>query len=236
MSAIYKRELRAFFSSPIGYIFVAVFFAVNGALFNYMVLRSSDSGGIGTYYMTILFLFIIIVPLLTMKLFSDERRQHTEQLLLSAPVRHSAMVCGKFFAAYTVFAGTFLLSELLGMIPLYTYGSPNTALLLGNTVGILLIGAAFVAMGTFFSSLTESQLVSALVTMFFIALLLLVSMLNSYIDSAFVRTVLNWISIFSRFYDFSYGIFNFTSLFYYASIVFVFLFLTVRVYEKKRWA
>lgn len=236
MSAIYKRELRAFFSSPIGYIFVAVFFAVNGALFNYMVLRSSDSGGIGTYYMTILFLFIIIVPLLTMKLFSDERRQHTEQLLLSAPVRLGAMVCGKFFAAYTVFAGTFLLSELLGMIPLYTYGSPNTALLLGNTVGILLIGAAFVAMGTFFSSLTESQLVSALVTMFFIALLLLVSMLNSYIDSAFVRTVLNWISIFSRFYDFSYGIFNFTSLFYYASIVFVFLFLTVRVYEKKRWA
>ena len=85
MSAIYKRELRAFFSSPIGYIFVAVFFAVNGALFNYMVLRSSDSGGIGTYYMTILFLFIIIIPLLTMKLFSDERRQHTEQLLLSAP-------------------------------------------------------------------------------------------------------------------------------------------------------
>lgn len=236
MSAIYKRELRAFFSSPIGYIFVAVFFAVNGALFNYMVLRSSDSGGIGTYYMTILFLFIIIVPLLTMKLFSDERRQHTEQLLLSAPVRLGAMVCGKFFAAYTVFAGTFLLSELLGMIPLYTYGSPNTALLMGNTVGILLIGAAFVAMGTFFSSLTESQLVSALVTMFFIALLLLVSMLNSYIDSAFVRTVLNWISIFSRFYDFSYGIFNFTSLFYYASIVFVFLFLTVRVYEKKRWA
>ncbi len=236
MSAIYKRELRAFFSSPIGYIFVAVFFAVNGALFNYMVLRSSDSGGIATYYMTILFLFIIIIPLLTMKLFSDERRQHTEQLLLSAPVRLGAMVCGKFFAAYTVFAGTFLLSELLGMIPLYTYGSPNTALLLGNTVGILLIGAAFVAMGTFFSSLTESQLVSALVTMFFIALLLLVSMLNSYIDSAFVRTVLNWISIFSRFYDFSYGIFNFTSLFYYASIVFVFLFLTVRVYEKKRWA
>lgn len=236
MSAIYKRELRAFFSSPIGYIFVAVFFAVNGALFNYMVLRSSDSGGIGTYYMTILFLFIIIIPLLTMKLFSDERRQHTEQLLLSAPVRLGAMVCGKFFAAYTVFAGTFLLSELLGMIPLYTYDSPNTALLLGNTVGILLIGAAFVAMGTFFSSLTESQLVSALVTMFFIALLLLVSMLNSYIDSAFVRTVLNWISIFSRFYDFSYGIFNFTSLFYYASIVFVFLFLTVRVYEKKRWA
>ena len=115
MSAIYKRELRAFFSSPIGYIFVAVFFAVNGALFNYMVLRSSDSGGIGTYYMTILFLFIIIIPLLTMKLFSDERRQHTEQLLLSAPVRLGAMVCGKFFAAYTVFAGTFLLSELLGI-------------------------------------------------------------------------------------------------------------------------
>ena len=235
MSAIYKRELRAFFSSPIGYIFVAVFFAVNGALFNYLTLRRTDSSEIGTYYLTILFLFIIIVPLLTMKLFSDERRQHTEQLLLCAPVRLGAMVCGKFFAAYTVFAATFLLSSMAGWIPLYAYGEPNTSILLGNTVGILLIGAAFVAMGTFFSSLTESQLISALVTMFFIALLLLVSFFNNYISSAAVRTVLNWISIFSRFYDFSYGIFNFTSIFYYASIVFVFLFLTVRVFEKKRW-
>lgn len=236
MSAIYKRELRAFFSTPIGYVFTAVFFAVNGALFNYMALRDGTSSQVGAYYMFLMFVFIIIVPLLTMKLFSDEKKQKTEQLLLSAPVSISGMVFGKFFAAYTLFAGTFLFSSLIGWIPLFLYGTPNAGMLVGNTVGILLIGAAFVAIGTFVSALTESQLVSAIVTMFSIALLLLISFLNSYISSAFVREVLNWISIFSRFYDFAYGVFNFGSLIYYASIVFVFLFLTVRVYEKKRWA
>ena len=108
MSAIYKRELRAFFSTPIGYVFTAIFFAVNGALFNYMALRDGTSSQVGAYYMFLMFVFIIIVPLLTMKLFSDEKKQKTEQLLLSAPVSISGMVFGKFFAAYTLFAGTFL--------------------------------------------------------------------------------------------------------------------------------
>ena len=103
----------------------------------------------------------------------------------------------------------------------------------------MLNDAVFTGIGTAGTNVVDTLVFGesfSFLKVFFIALLLLVSMLNSYIDSAFVRTVLNWISIFSRFYDFSYGIFNFTSLFYYASIVFVFLFLTVRVYEKKRWA
>lgn len=236
MSAIYKRELRAFFSTPIGYIFTAVFFAVNGALFNYMTLRDGSSSEVSAYYMVLLFVFIVIVPLLTMKLFSDEKKQRTEQLLLSAPVRLSEMVMGKFGAAYTVFAGAFLVSTLIGWIPLFLYGTPNVGMLLGNTFGILLIGAAFVAIGTFISSLTESQLVAAIVTMFSIALLLLISFLNSYIGVDVIREVLSWISIFSRFSDFAYGMFNIGSVIYYLSIVFLFLFLTVRIYEKKRWA
>ena len=229
MSAIYKREMRVYFTSPIGYIFIAIFFAVNGALFSYFTLQNGENSSVASYFVTLLYVFIVVIPLLTMKLFSEEKKLRTEQLLLSAPVSLPSMVCAKFFAAYTMFAGTFLISSLTGFIALYQYGKPNTAVLVGNVLGILLIGGAFIAIGVFLSSLTENQLVSV------IAALLFLSYFNQYIGSSVVRTVLNWLSIFSRFVDFSYGILNINSLLYYASIIFVFLFLTVRVYERKRW-
>ena len=134
-----------------------------------------------------------------------------------------------------MFAGTVLVSSLTGFLALYQYGKPNTAVLVGNVLGILLIGGAFIAIGVFLSSLTENQLVSAISTIAVIAALLFLSYFNQYIGSSAVRTVLNWFSIFSRFVDFSYGILNINSLLYYASVMFVFLFLTVRVYERKRW-
>ncbi len=235
MSAIYKREMRVYFTSPIGYIFIAIFYAVNGALFSYFTLQNGENSNVASYFVTLLYVFIIVIPLLTMKLFSEEKKLRTEQLLLSAPVSLSSMVCAKFFAAYTMFAGTFLVSSLTGFLALYQYGKPNTAVLVGNVLGILLIGGAFIAIGVFLSSLTENQLVSAISTIAVIAALLFLSYFNQYIGSSAVRTVLNWFSIFSRFADFSYGILNINSLLYYASVMFVFLFLTVRVYERKRW-
>ncbi|MBO4229160.1 MAG: ABC transporter permease, partial [Clostridia bacterium] len=108
MSAIYKREMRAYFTSPIGYLYIAVFFAANGALFSYLTLEAGSSSDIGNYFLIVMFLFIVLIPLLTMKLFCEERKQKTEQLLLTAPVSLTEMVLGKFFAAYTMFAGTFL--------------------------------------------------------------------------------------------------------------------------------
>ena len=236
MSAIYKREMRAYFTSPIGFIFIAVFFIANGALFSYMTLQAGDTSDIGTYFLTLMFLFIILIPLLTMKLFCEERKQKTEQLLLTAPVSLFEMVSAKFCAAYTMFAGTFLAAAVLELIPYFVYCEDvNLASILGNIVGILLIGGAFVAIGMFISSLTENQFVAAISTIAIIALLLFISFANSYIGAAPIRVVLSRISIFSRFYDFTYGILNIASLLYYASIMFVFIFLTVRVYENRRW-
>lgn len=228
--------MRAYFTSPIGYIFIAIFFIANGALFSYMTLQAGDTSDIGTYFLTLMFLFIILIPLLTMKLFCEERKQKTEQLLLTAPVSLFDMVSAKFCAAYTMFAGTFLSAAVLELIPYFVYCEDvNLATILGNIVGILLIGGAFVAIGMFISSLTENQFVAAISTIAIIALLLFISFANSYIGAAPIRVVLSWISIFSRFYDFTYGILNIASLLYYASIMFVFIFLTVRVYENRRW-
>ena len=236
MTAIYKREMLSYFTSPIGYVFIAVFLALNSFIFSLFTLMSGDDSSVGTYFMIVMFIFIILVPLLTMKSFSEERKMRTEQLLLTSPISLMGMVFAKFLAAFTMFAGTFILGALMMFPTLYMYGEPNTAVLISSTIGILLIGAAFIAIGLFVSSLTENQLVAAVGTMGILIFLLLVGLLTSYIDVYAVRVVIDWISIYSRFGNFSYGILDPATLVYYFSICFVFMFLTVRIYEKRRWS
>jgi len=235
MFAIYKRELRSYFISPIGYIFVAVYLIVSGIIFSMCTLTAGSDSSVATYFMMMLYVFIIVLPLLTMKLFADEKKARTEQLLLTSPVSLMGMVAAKFFAAYTVFAVTYLIS-CLDFIALYNYGTPNTAILLGSSLALLLVGGACIAIGVFVSSLTENQLIAALSTILIILFFMVTSSLNSYIDSAIVRSVLNWVSIFERFSNFAYGYFDINAIVYYVSISFAFLFLTVRVYEKRRWS
>ncbi len=235
MFAIYKRELRSYFISPIGYIFVAVYLAVSGIIFSICTLNAGQDSSVATYFMMLLYMFIIALPLLTMKLFADEKKARTEQLLLTSPVSLMGMVAAKFFAAYTIFAGTYLVS-CINFIALYNYGTPNTAVLFGSSVALLLVGGACISVGVFISSLTENQLIAALATIVVILFFMMTSALNSYIDSALIRSVLNWVSIFERFSNFAYGYFDINAIVYYASISFAFLFLTVRVYEKRRWS
>ena len=234
MLAIYKRELRSYFVSPIGYIFVAIFLIASGLLFSYCTLHAGANSSTATYFSLLMYVFIIVLPLLTMKLFADEKKMRTEALLLTSPVSLMGMVAAKFLAAYTVFATTFLLS-CLDFLVLYQYGTPNSAILFGSSLAILLAGAACIAIGVFISSLTENQLIAALGTMAIIVFFVLTSLLNGYIDSAFIRSIINWVSIMERFTNFTSGIFDFNAIVYYLSLSFVFLFLTVRVYDKRRW-
>ena len=236
MLAIYKREMLFYFTSPIGYVFIAVFLALNAFIFSICTLMAGEGSSVGTYFMFVMFIFIVLVPLLTMKSFSEERKMRTEQLILTSPVSLMGMVFAKFLAAFTMFGGTFLGGNLINFATLYMYGEPNTAVLISSSIGILLIGAAFIAIGLFVSAMTENQLVAAVGTMGILIFLLLIGFLTSYIDSYVVRTVLNWISIYSRFGNFSYGILDPATFVYYFSICFVFMFITVRIYEKRRWS
>ena len=233
MFAIYKREIKAYFTSPIGYIFVALFLIAAGVAFSTTTLMSSTSD-VAQYYSYMLFMFVVAVPLLTMKLFSEEKKLKTEQVLLTSPVSLGSIVLAKYLAALTLCALTLLLSTL-NFIGLYMYGTPNTAILISSTVGIFFIGSAFIAIGVFISSLTENQLVSAIGSIFVILALLALGLVSSSITNDVLRTVVKWISIFDRYYSFNYGLFDINAVVYYVSISVVFLFLTVRVYEKRRW-
>ncbi|MEA4832337.1 MAG: ABC transporter permease [Oscillospiraceae bacterium] len=235
MLAIYKRELRSYFITPIGYVFTTVFLIMSGLAFSFMTLQSSTTN-VSNYYVLVMFFFIILIPLLTMKMFSEEKKTKTEQILLTSPISITDMVLAKFLAAYTLFAAT-LLASCVFFISLYVYGTPNTAVLIATTLGILLIGGAFIALGLFISSLTENQLIAALITIVSIFAMLGLGLITSSIpdNMTALRVVLKWVSVFDRYYAFTFGIFDFNALLYYISIIGVFIFLTVRVYEKRRW-
>lgn len=233
MLAIYKRELAAYFQTPVGYVFCAVFLALSGAVFSYTTLFSMKAD-VTTYFTYMLILLVVLVPILTMKLFSEERKQKTEQLLLTAPVSLYAMVTGKFLAAYTLFAGCTIVSSCSFLI-LYLYADVKTAVLLGNLVAILLLGMTFIAIGLFVSAMTENQLAAAIGTVAILLVLMFVSLLNSVIPVYWIRFVLSSISVFARFQNFTQGVFDFAALFYYLSVTAAFLLLTVRLFEKRRW-
>ena len=233
MFAIYKRELKSYFIGGIGYVFIAIFLAMSSLAFCLTTLKA-NSTDVSTYSIIMLFLFIILIPILTMKLFSEERKMRTEVLLLTSPITLVGMVLAKYLAALTLFLITMALSSL-NIITLYIYAEPQTAIIVGNLIGITLVGAAFIAIGTFISALTENQLVAAVATIGAIIFLLVIGFVNAFIDVYAIRTVISWVSIFSSYQNFTYGIFDFAAALYYVSIIAVFLFLTVRVYEKRRW-
>jgi ABC-2 type transport system permease protein len=147
-----------------------------------------------------------------------------------------------------VFGGSLLVS-CINFIPIYATAvaeragqsyefyhiGPVTGALIGNLIGLLLLGAAFIALGTFISALTENQLAAAVITISVIFLMLGLGLVSSLIDVYWIRMVLSWISVYSRFGNFQNGLFDFAAILYYASICFIFVFLTVRVYEKRRW-
>ncbi len=234
MSAIFKRELRSYFKGPIGYVFLVLYLGIGGAVFCYTTLFSM-SADVTNFFLYMLIFSGIALPLLTMKSFSEERKIKTEQLLLTSPISIPSMVFGKFFAAYLIFAAAMVFNSLyfLFLIP---YATVKIPLLLGNLLALLLVGLVFIAIGLFVSSLTENQLAAAVGTIAIILAFLLIGLVSSLLPSSYwLRFVFNFISIFSRFQGFVNGYFDIASIAYYLSVAAVFLYLTVRVYDRRRY-
>lgn len=256
MFAIYRKEMRSYFINPIGYVYLGIFLVFSALLCCYTTLIAG-SYDTSSYFVYLIMTFIILIPLLTMRLFAEERKLRTEQLLLTAPITITGMVLGKYFAALTMFVAGVLIS-CVNFIPLYVISAselagdanstvmhigPITGQIVGSVIAIILLGAALIAVGTLISALCENQLSAAVVTIGVIAAMVLLNLLNGLKDSSgqpligayAVRAVIDWISVLSRYTAFSNGVFDYASLLYYVSLAFVFLFLTVRVYEKRRW-
>src|SRR5918912_272449 len=157
---IARRELGALFVSPIAYVVAAAFLALSGYLFSILLITSSQAT-MTSLFQNVSFILLFVAPLLTMRLLADEQKQGTLELLLTAPVRDWEVVLGKFLAALALF-GTILLCTLYYPLLIWRFGgNPDPGPILTGYLGMLLLAGAMFAIGTLASSLTENQIVAA---------------------------------------------------------------------------
>jgi len=249
--AICKKEVNTYFTSPIAYVVIAVFLVLSGFFFYNAILwfnsQAMQMAQNPYYYQQLninqmvfspLFhntsiILLLMIPLLTMRLFSEEKKRQTDELLYTSPISINQIILGKYFASLFVLLVMLL---LLGVLILFTFafGNPELAPLLNAFLGLLLMGGAFIAAGIFFSSLTENQIVSAILTF---GALLLFYILNwtSYSARGIWKDVLNYLSIFQHFDGMTQGILDTTDVVYYLSFIFFSLFLTHSVIQSRRW-
>ncbi len=233
MGAIYRREMGAFFTSGIGYVFLAVFALFSGLFFSLGVIGSGVSD-MSPMFSSMFLIVLFLIPILTMRLLSEEKKNRTDQGLLTAPVSLSSIVLGKYFAAMTLFiiaeSIVFIYSVIIALC-----GEVIWSTLLGNYFAMLFLGAAFIAIGLFVSSLTENQMAAAVISMFVLFILYLLDSLASSVPWDFLKKILLSLSFYSRYTEFTSGLFDFSSVLFFLSTAFLFNFFTIRVLDKKRW-
>jgi ABC-2 type transport system permease protein len=287
MLAIIKKEFLSYFKSMTGYIFMGSLLFFVGLFFvmNNLLAMSPEYNGVLS---NITFVFLLVVPILTMRLMAEEARQKTDQLLLTSPISLTKIVLGKYLGAVSVLLLTLIITWLYPII-LSTMGKVNWPEVIGGYIGFFLFGSALIAVGLFISSITDNQVIAAVVT--FTALLLFwfldaiinglptnrtsgiifagalvaavaflfyIAAKNLYVSIGIlivgalgllagylfkpdlyvglIGKTLNWFSLLSRYQDFSMGILNLSPIIYYISFSSVFVYLTVRMLEKKRWS
>ena len=293
MISIFKREIKAYFVTPIGCLYMGLFLLITGIYFTFSNLFSQSSQ-YSNFLGSILFIYLFAIPLLTMRLFSEEKRQRTDQLLLTSPISIPEIVCGKFLAALALYAMSLVVTVLYAVV-IAIYGDLMVWETLGSYIGFLFLGSCYISVGVFVSASTENQLTAALVTFFtlfiiwlidpisqmvpsdplagvisaaalafvvvlflflstrnwFITLILavvsaaVILFLYFYVSgyyyqfrgvfSGFLQNFLGWFSLNRRYQNFSMGLLKFDALLYYVSFSGLFLFLTIRLIEKRRW-
>lgn len=234
MGAIYRREMGAFFTSGIAYVFLAGFALFSGLFFVNSVIPSGVSD-MSPLFSSMFIIVIFLIPILTMRLLSEEKKNRTDQGLLTAPVSLTSIVLGKYFAALTLFVIAESIVFIYSII-IAISGKVIWSTLLGNYFAMLFLGAAFIAIGLFISSLTENQIASALIAMFVLFVLFLMDSLAANITVEFIQKAIITASFYTRYLELTRGVFDLSTVFYFISIAVLFNFFSVRVLDKRRWA
>ena len=240
MGAIYRREMGAFFSSPIAYIVLAVFYLFSGYFFYQSSILYSVSN-LSSAFSAMFLVIVFIIPIMTMKLMSEEKKQKTDQGLLTAPVYMSAplkswqIVLGKYFAALTLYVFAVSIFLVFALI-LQFYGGVQWSEVFSNYIALILLGSAFIGISLFISSLTENQVIAAIGGFVGLMVCYLLDTIATSVTWEPLSRLLSALSFFTRYTEFTTGLFNYSSILYFVSTAVVFNFLTVRVLEKRRWS
>ncbi len=234
MRAIFSREVNSYFNSLIGYIFLTAFFAASGVLYSVTALQYGTTD-MTSMFSILFFVLLVLIPLLTMRTLSEDKRQKTDQCLLTAPISLTALVMGKFFAAFLIYAMGVCMTLVYAVVSSF-FGAVAWLEVLGNVVGLLLLGMSYIAVGIFISSLTENQVIAAVGGFACMFALYLISSIAAIIPVEWIAKVLTELSFSDRYYSFTYGIFDFSNVLFFVSATVIFIFLTIRVLERRRWS
>lgn len=234
MGAIIKRELYSYFCSPVAYVVMAIFLFFSGLFFS-MVCLMGDTSNL-TYVFNNMFLVIVLLtPMMCMRLLSDEKRLRTDQALLTSPVSILGIVMGKFFSACILYLVCLAIYVIFGFV-LSFFVTPQWPVILCNFLGLFILGCALIAIDLFLSSLTESQMIAA-ISGFAVGLLVyLLDNIASAIPVEFLEKAVKSMSFLSHYQNFTVGLLSIADLVFFLSVIALFIFLTVRVIEKKRWS
>ena len=231
---IIKRELGTYFASPIAYVISAIFLAVMGGLFGFILYYSRQATMRYLFGHVIIILFLVLVSqALTMRLLAEEKRSGTLELLLTSPVRDWEVVLGKYVASLGAFLVMTLLTAYMPIL-LLRVGKPDVGPMLSGYLGLILLGSALLAIGLFASSLTQNQIVAAIVGVGITLLMWLVSGLSEMVSGG-VKAVVEYLPLFAHYNDMLRGVIDTKDILYYVSVVALFLFLSTRVLESRRW-
>jgi ABC-2 type transport system permease protein len=248
--AIAHKELKSYFSSPIAYIVIGLFALVYGyfyaVMLQYFVRASMQMGQMGgqqamninqdmlrpvVQNITVVMLFLL--PMITMRTYSEEKRSGTIELLLTSPLTDFQIIMGKFLGAMGLYAAM-LVATLPHMAVLFVYGSPEWKPLVTSYLGLLLMGGCFISLGLFISSLTKNQIVAAAITFSTFLLLWVVSWIGSF-SSGWITDTTAYLSIIEHLDDFTKGVIDTSHLVYYVSFITFGLFLTAKSVDSERW-
>lgn len=239
------KELRVYFGSPIAYMIMALFLVVTGFLFvnslegafreaSLRIFFVGESfGGFFGNAINATFFFLLLGPVLTMRLLAEETKLGTIELLLTAPIHDYEVVIGKFLAGFVIVAMLLALTAYYPVL-LFIFGSPDAGPIFSGYFGLVLLGALFIAVGLFASSLTNNQIVSATIGLVILFLFWFIGEAAQFVTGT-PSAILGFVSVRSHFNDFARGIIDTQAVIYFLSLTAIFLFLTIRSLESRRW-
>jgi len=230
---IFLKEVRSFFNSPVAYIVIVVYLAILGWFF-VSNLFINNMSTLRTVFEMTPFLLLFFAPAMTMRLISEEKKAGTLELLFTKPIKEYEIVTGKFLAAWVLYFFT-LLPTLCYYITITFIGTLDTGTVIGGYLGLMLVGAVFLAVSVFGSALTENQVVAFIVSLFIVFALFMLDKILFYLPIT-LATILEYISVDYHFSNIARGVIDTRDIIYYISTVSFALFMATSVLQKRRWA
>lgn len=231
---VFKKEFKSYFNSPIAYVYITVFLGISSWLFfrGFFLVNQAD---MRSFFSVMPWVFLFFIPAVTMKLWAEEKRLGTDEILMTLPVKDYEVVLGKFTASFALVASIMGLSLILPII-LFSLGNPDGGVIICGYLGALLMGAAYLSIGLFASTLTENQIVAFILGIVACFIMFIIGEdIVLFSAPAFLVPILRYLGLGSHFASIGRGVIDSRDIIYYLSVIGFFSYLSIHSIESRKW-